>query len=153
MLVEKLGGPPGRYAVASVTLTLIWFAMRLFLDRGDPVSLIFARAGLYGAVWALMLPLFDWLNRKALPADRRPLPLTAEQNRRGALLGLAVGGPFYAGMLVFSLVTGRAWVYPVSFGIILAVVVVIAGARLRSRPPGTRPQPSRDPGRAGLPPY
>jgi hypothetical protein len=137
--VERLGGPPGRYAVAAVTLALIWLQFRLYLDRGDPTELIIARSALYGAVWALMLPLFEWFNRRTLPGARKPRPHTPQATRRGALIGLAVGGPFYTALLVFALFTVGGWLYPVSFAVILGAVVAIAVARLVSAPDGSDP--------------
>lgn len=133
-MVEALGGTPGRFVVASMTLAILWFPARLLLDDG-PLDLIIARSGLYGAAWAVMVPVFEWINRHASSrrtgrANRRTVVGRAYA-RRGALVGLGVGVPFYGGLLAFCLGTGRSWSYTVSFGVILVIVVLIAVARSR----------------------
>jgi hypothetical protein len=35
-MLHRLGGQPGRYAVATVVFALLWFPFRLLFDRGDP---------------------------------------------------------------------------------------------------------------------
>ncbi len=133
-LVRWLGAEPGPFAVTSVVLALAWFPFRLYLDRGDPLSSIVASSGLSGAVWALIPPALDWLNRR-LPLRKTSSVAEAERPawiRRGARLGLAVGVPFHCALLVLCLSTGQSRSYPVAFGIVAAAIAAIAVIRLRS---------------------
>ncbi|MEU4692413.1 hypothetical protein [Actinoplanes sp. NPDC023714] len=124
-LVRAWGGTPGWFTVASLLLALVWFPFRLFLDGGDPLALVVARAALYGVIWALMIPVFAWLNGRRKP---RPASLV---DRRGALVGLGVGVPYYGGLILLCLITGRSWVYTISFGLVLAAIVTLAVRGLR----------------------
>ncbi|BEL04555.1 hypothetical protein Q0Z83_027460 [Actinoplanes sichuanensis] len=139
-MVERLGGAPGWFVVASAVLAVLWFPARLFLDGDDPVVTVIARSGLYGAVWAMMLPVIEWCDRNVTRrrirrANDHETSATPGHVRRGALVGLAVGVPFYGGLLVFCLITGRSWSYTAIYGVILVAVVAVAVARLqRSRP-------------------
>jgi hypothetical protein len=134
-LVREWGGAPGWFAVTSVVLSILWFPFRLLLDHGDPLASIVAATGLNGAIWAAMLPAFAWLNKKALPRPANPAELPAPVNeayrRRGALVGLGVGVPFYGGLLLFCLINGGLWPYPIIFGLVLAGIVIVAVTRLR----------------------
>ena len=75
---------------------------RLLLDKGDPIALITVNSGLYGVVWALMTLAIDWGQRIRAKAagsiHSRAAATTAERRawaRRGAIVGLGVGVPFY----------------------------------------------------------
>ncbi|MBG0565841.1 hypothetical protein [Actinoplanes aureus] len=129
-LMERLGGPPGRFAVLSVVLGLFWFPVRLYLDQGEPIAQSVALSGLYGGLWALLVPAIAWVDRKAQNRPAGTEPDDPAWVRRGAIIGLAVGVPFYGALLVFCLVTGLSLAYPVLMGTILAAIVAIAVTRL-----------------------
>jgi hypothetical protein len=116
---DRLGGPPGRYAVAAVALIAFWFPLRLWLDHGDPILGILADSGLYGAIWGL----FPWLIDKVNKQGRRVL--TAADRRRGIIVGLAVGVPVFGAFLALCLTTGR-WVHAGLFAFTLAGLLVAA---------------------------
>jgi hypothetical protein len=126
----RLGAAPGRFVVISVILAVVWFPIRLYLDRGDPLAAIIALSGLYGAVWSLMLPVFEWTSRKTANQPRPEIDEDPRRVRRGALVGLGLGVPFYGALLLLCLVTGRSLVYTLGFAVILAGVVAVAVARL-----------------------
>ena len=124
-LLDRLGGAPGRYVVASIVLSAVWFLFRLYLDRGDPIAAIVVLSALYGAVWAALIPVFERFNSKVSPRRAgRP------ERHRGAYVGLAAGVPYYGALLVLCLTTGRYWLYTAAFAGILAAVVVLAVRRL-----------------------
>ncbi|MEU4426502.1 hypothetical protein AB0F81_38260 [Actinoplanes sp. NPDC024001] len=129
----RLGGPPARFAVLSVLMGLAWFPFRLYLDRGDPIPLIIAVSALYGVIWALLIPFISWSSRKTNNQPPLARPDDPAYVRRGALTGLAIGVPYYGALLILCLLTGRFWLYPVAFATTLAIIVVIAVARLRTR--------------------
>ena len=135
--LDRLGGPPGRYTVLCVVLSVLWFPFRLLLDRGEPIALIIADSGLHGVVWALMALAIEWGQRvrgKTVgPGDNLPSTITAQRRawaRRGAIVGLGVGVPFYSALITLCLITGRSWWYTTSFSLIMLAIVAVA---LRSR--------------------
>jgi hypothetical protein len=124
-VIDRLGGAPGRFVVASIMLSAVWFLFRLYLDRGDPIAAIIALSGLYGALWAALIPVFErFSSRGSLRrADRAG-------RRRGAYVGLAAGVPYYGALLALCLTTGRFWLLTAAFAGILVAVVVTAVRRL-----------------------
>jgi hypothetical protein len=146
VLLHRLGGPPGGYAVATVVLAALWFPFRLWLDRGEPLGEIVAASGLSGAVWALFAPAVEWMQRHGVGRARRAetsppaadgpdasaLPMDRAWRRRGAHVGLAVGVPFFGGLGLACLRMGVETAYAVSFGMLLFVVVAIAVRSVRS---------------------
>lgn len=145
-MLERLGGPPGVYVVACVVLAALWFPFRLLLDEGDPVARIIAASALHGAVWALIPLAGEWglrIRRKfsgtpaAFPST--PAQERREWARRGAIVGLAVGVPFFTALITLCLLTGRSWVYTTSFVVIL---VVTAGIAVRSLRRAAEPSPA-----------
>jgi hypothetical protein len=142
MLLDRLGGPPGRYAVTCVALSALWFPFRLLFDRGDPIAEIVAASGMQGALWAL-IPVFlnrpQWHARRGAtdPAENRqpvPTPEGIAWARRGAFLGMAAGVPFAGVLLVVCLSTGREWAFTVFFGLLLVIIVAVAVRSLRRAP-------------------
>ncbi|WP_127551504.1 hypothetical protein [Actinoplanes sp. OR16] len=126
-IAARLGAEPGTYAVASVVITVVAFAVRLFLDRGDPIAEIAAGAGLNGAIWALFPAATSRLSRTASP------PCSAAHRRRGALVGLGVGVPFYAALILLCVSTGREWPYTAFFATAMLGIIALASVRLRAR--------------------
>ncbi|MEV4279920.1 hypothetical protein [Actinoplanes xinjiangensis] len=132
-LLDRLGGPLGLYAAACVAWTVVWFPFRLLLDRGDPIAEIVAASGLRGAVFALGWMALGWAQRSHPRAagrrEDRPPP-TASQRRvrahRGAVVGLGIGVPFFGGLIILTLSTGRSWGYTVCFAVLLAGIVAAA---------------------------
>ncbi|WP_229068875.1 hypothetical protein [Actinoplanes sp. DH11] len=142
-LLNRLGGPPGPYAAVCVVMAVAWFPFRLLLDRGDPVAESIAASGLQGALWALMWLALGWgqrIHRKASGATDDVPPLGAAARlaraRRGAVVGLGVGVPFFGGLVVLSVSTGREWAYAISFAVVLAVIFAVAARSLRSASSG-----------------
>lgn len=141
-LLGRLGGPPGPYAAVCVVLAVMWFPFRLLLDRGDPVAESIAGSGLQGAMVALMSLAFTWAQRMTAAAPGstgNPLPLTAAERsvraRRGAIVGLGIGVPFFGGLIALCLGTGLSLAYAISFGVVLVVMTMVAIRNLRRRPP------------------
>ena len=139
-LLNRLGGPPGRYAVLAAGLAVCLFPLRLLLDAGDPVLQTVAVSGLYGTVWGLFPTVIEWLNRKAGRADRNPRVQTPAERgawlRYGARLGLAVGVPFFGAMIALCLSAGLPWNYTVPFVVALLILVVAAIRSRRAATPG-----------------
>ena len=141
-LLDRLGGPPGPYATACVVLAVIFFLFGLLLDRGDPIAEITADSGLRGALWALMWLALGWLHlnypRAGGPVGG-PSPLTAsarrERARRGAIVGLGIGVPFFVGLILLCLRTGQSLGYVTIFTILLTVMAAVAARSLRSSTP------------------
>jgi protein-S-isoprenylcysteine O-methyltransferase Ste14 len=129
-MVERLGGAPGRHAVASVALALMWFPFRLWIDHGDPIAHIAVLSGLYGTFWALMIPAFEWMQRRNAPAPA-PAPPSRQWVRRGAFIGLAVGVPFQLALITVGVATGVQLGTVVLCAIALVSLVVVALVRLR----------------------
>lgn len=140
-VLHSLGGPPGRYVVASMALAVLWFPFRVWLDRGQPMSEIVAGSGLFGAMWALFTPAAEWMQRHGRRAGNssvqhgdsvRHSPATSPHGarrawaRRGAYIGLAVGVPFHGGLILLCLRTGAEAGYPITFGVILFVTATIS---------------------------
>lgn len=136
-LLDQLGGPPGRYAVVCVVLTVMWFPFRLLLDKGDPITMIIASSGLHGAMWALLPLALEWgrrLRREAVGPVNLPSRTPAEHRawaRRGAMVGLGVGVPFYCTLIALCLITDRSGLYTTSFMVIMLAVVTVAIRSLR----------------------
>ncbi|MCO8270202.1 hypothetical protein M1L60_06295 [Actinoplanes sp. TRM 88003] len=116
---DRLGGPPGRYAVTAAALTAVWFLFRLWLDHGDPVLSILGLSGLYGALWGLGPWLIDKVNR------RGHRDLDRADRRRGVVVGLGVGLPLFGALLAMCLATGR-WVYATGYVLAIAGIVIAA---------------------------
>jgi peptidoglycan/LPS O-acetylase OafA/YrhL len=135
VLLERLGGQPGPYAVAWVVLAALWLPFRLLLDKGDPIADIVAASGMGGALWALIPVAIEWGQRHSRNRGSAPTKQGSAEARRGALLGLAVGAPFSLGFLILSLSTGRSWGYPVFFGLLLLIIVAVALRNLREQSP------------------
>ncbi|MDI6099295.1 hypothetical protein QLQ12_11895 [Actinoplanes sp. NEAU-A12] len=141
-LLGRLGGPPGPYAAVCVVLAVMVFPFRLLLDRGDPITESIAGSGLQGAMFALMSLAFTWAQRMTAAAPGstgNPPPLTAAdrsvRDRRGAIVGLGIGVPFFGGLIALCLSTGLPHAYAISFGVVLAVMAMIAIRNLHRRPP------------------
>ncbi len=136
-LLDQLGGPPGRYAVVCVVLTVLWFPFRLLLDKGDPITMIIVNSGLHGAVWALLPPALEWgrrLRRRAVGLVNLPSATPAEHRawaRRGAMVGLGVGVPFYSTLIALCLIADRSGLYTTSFIVIMLAMVAVAIGSLR----------------------
>jgi hypothetical protein len=132
-VLHRLGGPPGPYAVVSVVMALLWFPIRLVLDRDEPIAEIIVASGLSGAIWALMWLILGWGQQRRRRADGsmgEPAPLTASQRRvrarRGAIVGMGVGLPFFGSLIVYSLETGRSPGYPATFAVVLLIMTAVA---------------------------
>ena len=125
-LLHRLGGQPGRYAVATVVFALLWFPFRLWFDRGDPIAEIVATSGMQGAMWALIPVTIEWGQRRRTTPENRPADDGPEEARRGVLVGLAVGTPFAAAFLILCLSTGLSWGYTVFFGVLLLAILAVA---------------------------
>jgi peptidoglycan/LPS O-acetylase OafA/YrhL len=125
-LLHRLGGQPGRYAVATVVLTLLWFPFRLLLDRGDPIAEIIATSGMNGAIWALIPVTIEWGQRRRSSPENRPAQDSPEEARRGVVVGLAVGTPFAAAFLILCLSTSLSPGYAVFFSLLLLAIVAVA---------------------------
>lgn len=140
-LLGRLGGPPGPYAAVCVVLAVMLFPFRLLLDRGDPIAESIVSSGLQGAMFALMSLAFTWVQRMTAAAPGSagdPPPLTAAERsvraRRGAFVGLGIGVPFFGGLIALCLSTGLSHAYAMSFGVVLAVMAMVAVRNLRRRP-------------------
>lgn len=137
-LLERLGGPPGRYAVLCVVLAVLWFPFRLLLDKGDPIALIVVSSGLHGVMWALLTLAVEWgqrMRRGAVGPGDNPSSVTAVEHRawarRGAIVGLGVSVPFYGTLIALCLITDRSWAYTASFGVIMLAMIAVAISSLR----------------------
>jgi hypothetical protein len=121
-----------------VVLAVMWFPFRLLLDKGDPVAHIIATSALQGAMWALIPLAGEWglrvRRRDGGPTDAVPSTIPRQHRaraRRGAIVGLGIGVPFFSALITLCLITGRSWVYTTSFGVILFVTVAIATKSVR----------------------
>jgi hypothetical protein len=133
LFFDRLGGEPGRFTVSAIAFAVVWFPIRLYLDHGDPIAAIIASSGLHGMVWAWIPLSIEWLQPRL--SRRRPAvrtePPSRSYVRRGAIVGLAAGVPFYGALIALCLITGRSRVYPASFVVLLAIIIVVAAVRLR----------------------
>ncbi|MEV4280927.1 hypothetical protein [Actinoplanes xinjiangensis] len=142
-LLDAIGAPPAPYAALSAVMAASWFPFRLLLfDRGDPVAEIIAASGMSGALWALMWPALDWAQRVYPRAggtvDDPPQSGHSERRmptRRGAIVGLGIGVPFFGGLIMLCLSTGRSWGYVAFFTIALMCLVAVATRNLRRDTP------------------
>jgi len=137
--LDPLGGTLGRYVIISVALSVLWFPFRLWLDRGDPLAAIIAASGLSGAMYALMVCAALWPQQRRLrkaarsaghPDTGRATDRRAE-SRRGGVLGLSVGVPFFCALIVLCVSTGRSWVYSISFTVVTFTLAAVAIRNLR----------------------
>ena len=101
-----------------------------------------AGSGLHGAMFALMSLAFTSAQRMtALPSETtgNPPPLTAAErsvwSRRGPIVGLGIGAPFFGGLIALCLSAGLSHAYAISFGVALVVMTMVAIRNLRRRPP------------------
>jgi hypothetical protein len=140
-LLDRLGGPPGLYAAACVAWTVAWFPFRLLLDRGDPIAEIVAASGLRGALFALGWMALGWAQRTYPRAagrrdDRSPLTVSEHRARahRGAVVGLGIGVPFFGGLIILTLSTGRSAGYTVCFAVLLVGIIAVAVTALAREP-------------------
>jgi hypothetical protein len=123
-MLDRLGGPPGRYVAAAIAVSLVAFPMKaLFTDRGDPLGDLVTNSALQGVVWALGVLAAEALLRGRGRTSR-------EYRRRGARVGLAVGVPFLAALAGYAAVVGRP-LFAALFGVALTGVVTVAVVQLR----------------------
>lgn len=138
-LLVGIGGQPAPYAALSVVMAAWWFPFRLLLlDKGDPIAEIIVASGLSGTLWALIWPALDWgqrvYPRTGRPVDDLPQLTDAERRaraRRGAIVGSGIGVPFFGGLIILCLGTGRSWGYVTIFTIALIVIAAVAARTLR----------------------
>ncbi|RKN49206.1 hypothetical protein [Micromonospora endolithica] len=160
-------GPPGVYVACALLATLLWFPVKLYERSDEPLSLVVVRAGTWGAVWGLFAPLTHLMERRRAArsrgaagsgeaghagrgAESADLAEQVRTARRGAWTGIVIGVPLFGGLAVLA--SGIDWfATAVGFGVVLAVVLAVAGrslarARRADRRPGqeTAVSPSGD---------
>ena len=144
-LLDGIGGPPAPYAALSVVMAAFWFPFRLLLlDRGDPIAEIIVASGMSGTLYALMWPALDWAQRvyprTGGAVHDYPEPSDSQrrmQTRRGALVSLGIGVPFFGGLVILCLSTGRSWGYVTIFTIALIFIVAVAIRNLHRNTPAS----------------
>jgi hypothetical protein len=119
--------------VICVVLAVLWLPFRAWFDRGEPVAEIIAASGLQGLLTALTAVAIGAMqkqrNRRDLPS---PTPAQSRTSaRRGAIVGLGVGVPFFGGLALLCLTTGRSLGYTVVFSVALAGIAATVAKSLR----------------------
>jgi hypothetical protein len=137
-LLNQLGGPPGQYAVLCVVFAVLWFPFELLLDKGDPLATIITSSGLKGAIWALMPLAIErgQRARRGAAGNIGDSPSIASAGgrayaRRGVIVGLGTGVPFFGALVVLCLITSQSPGYTVSFVVALLIMAVVAVRSLR----------------------
>jgi len=137
-LLNRLGGPPGRYAVLCVVLAVLWFPFGLLLDKDDPIATNITSSGLKGALWALIPLAAEWGQRARRGAAGNigdPPSIAPTGGRayawRGVIVGLGTGVPFFGGLIVLCLFTAQSPGYTVSFVVVMLIMAVVAMRSLR----------------------
>jgi hypothetical protein len=144
-VLSHLGGPVGRFAVICVVFTVLWLPFRSWFDRGDPIAEIVAASGLQGtiaAVTAVAIGAMQKQRERRGAAPRLPLSALAPRRapaRRGAFVGAGVGLPFFGGLILLCLTTGRSWGYTVVFSVVLAVMAAAVAKSLRGAAAASTP--------------
>ncbi|BAL88201.1 hypothetical protein AMIS_29810 [Actinoplanes missouriensis 431] len=127
--LDRFGGPPGPYAVVCVVMAVIWFLVSLPFDRDDGMAVMVVDSGGRGAVWAPLWLALGWAHRRRTGAGGPSFPTAAARRRharRGAVIGLGVGVPFFGGLIALCLGTGQSSGYVVIFAVVLVVMAVLA---------------------------
>ncbi|MEU4559375.1 hypothetical protein AB0F72_13390 [Actinoplanes sp. NPDC023936] len=127
--LDRFGGPPGPYAVVCVVMAVIWFLVGLLLDRDDGLTMIVVDSGGRGVVWALLWLALGWARRRRTGSGGPSLPTAAARRkyaRRGAVIGLGVGVPFFGGLIALCVGTGQSWGYVVIFAVVLVALATTA---------------------------
>jgi hypothetical protein len=137
-LLNKLGGPPGRYAVLCVVLSVLWLPFELLLENGDPIATIITGSGLKGAIWALVPVAVERgqrAQRRAAGTIGDPPSIAAADGRahawRGMIVGLGTGVPFFGALIVLCLITSQWPGYAVCFVAVLLAIAVVAMRSLK----------------------
>jgi hypothetical protein len=129
---SRLGAQPGPFVVTSVVIGVLLFPLVRWRESGDPLSSTLILSAFYGAFWAFAHFLAFSLRRLVTDPGSKP---PAAPIRRGAIVGLAVGVPWFGGLVAFCLAIGE-WGDSVYFAVPLLVVVVHGIIRLRQATTG-----------------